>query len=69
MVQYHSSTFFLYTKRILDDYQKIAKADRIRNASDYDDFYIVNKAETKELIKFALEFIERTEKYIKEGFI
>ena len=52
-----------------DDYQKIAKADRIRNASDYDDFYIVNKAETKELIKFALEFIERTEKYIKEGFI
>lgn len=24
-----------------DDYQKIAKADRIRNASDYDDFYVV----------------------------
>lgn len=50
-----------------DDYQKIAKADRIRNASDYDDFYIVNKAETKELIKFVLEFIEKTEKYIKKS--
>ena len=35
-----------------DDYQKIAKADRIRNASDYDDFYIVNKEETKELLEF-----------------
>lgn len=50
-----------------DDYQKIAKADRIRNASDYDDSYIVNKAETKELIKFVLEFIEKTEKYIKKS--
>ena len=51
-----------------DDYQKIAKADRIRNASDYDDFYIVNKAETEELIKFSLEFIRKTEKYIKKSF-
>ncbi len=50
-----------------DDYQKIAKADRIRNASDYYDFYIVNKAETKELIKFAMDFIEKTEKYIKKS--
>lgn len=48
------------------DYQKIAKADRIRNASDYDDFYIVNKEETKELLKFVKYFLERTEKYLAE---
>lgn len=39
-----------------------------RNASDYDDFYIVDKIETKELIKFAAEFIGKTEKYIKGSF-
>lgn len=49
-----------------DDYQKIAKADRIRNASDYDDFYIVNKGETKELLEFVKNFLERTERYLAE---
>lgn len=49
-----------------NDYQKIAKADRIRNASDYDDFYIVNKEETKELLGFVKDFLERTEKYINK---
>lgn len=48
------------------DYQKIAKADRIRNASDYDDFYIVNKEETKELLEFVKEFLEKTESEIKK---
>lgn len=48
------------------DYQKIAKADRIRNASDYDDFYIVNKEETRELLEFVKEFLERTAEYIHE---
>ena len=51
-----------------DDYQKIAKADRIRNASDYDDFYIVNKVETRELLEFTIEFLGKTEKYINENF-
>lgn len=49
-----------------EDYQKIAKADRIRNASDYDDFYLVNKEETKELLKFVKQFIEKTETYIQK---
>ena len=46
------------------DYQKIAKADRIRNASDYDDFYIVNKEETKELLEFVKDFLEKAGEYI-----
>lgn len=49
-----------------DDYQKIAKADRIRNASDYDDFYVVNKKETRDLLQFVEEFLGKTEKYMKE---
>ena len=33
-----------------DDYQMIAKAEQIRNASDYDDFYIASKEETKQQV-------------------
>ena len=29
-----------------EDYQKIARAEQIRNASDYDDFYLASKEET-----------------------
>ena len=28
-----------------EDYQKVARMEQIRNASDYDDFYIANKKE------------------------
>lgn len=49
------------------DYQKIAKADRIRNASDYDDFYVVNKQETKELLEFVKYFLDKTEEYLSEN--
>ncbi len=49
------------------DYQKIAKADRIRNASDYDDFYIVNKEETRDLLEFVKDFLEKAEEYIKKA--
>lgn len=48
------------------DYQEIAKADRIRNASDYDDFYIVNKEETKALLEFVKVFLEKTVHYINQ---
>lgn len=48
------------------DYQKIAKADRIRNASDYDDFYIVNKEETRELLEFVKDFLKKAESEIKK---
>lgn len=58
---HRENTVFMKT-----DYQKIAKADRIRNASDYDDFYIVNKEETKELLEFVKDFLERTTAYISK---
>lgn len=60
----HNRDNSIFTK---NDYQKIAKADRIRNASDYDDFYVVNKEETRELLDFAEDFLGRTEEYINSG--
>ena len=33
------------------DYQKIVNADQIRNASDYDDFYIASKAESEQQVE------------------
>ena len=60
----HNRDNSIFTK---NDYQKIAKADRIRNASDYDDFYVVNKEETREVLDFAEDFLGRTEEYINSG--
>ena len=60
----HNRDNSIFTK---NDYQKIAKADRIRNASDYDDFYVVNKEVTRELLDFAEDFLGRTEEYINSG--
>ncbi len=47
-----------------DDYQMVAKAERIRNASDYDDFYIANKEETQQQVANAEHIIQKIQKYI-----
>lgn len=44
--------------------RSIAEAEEIRHASDYDDFYIANKDEAKDLIDTAEKLIELIEKYI-----
>lgn len=49
-----------------EDYQRIAKAEQIRNASDYDDFYIASKEETRQQVKNAAYFVEKVEKYLSE---
>lgn len=49
-----------------DDYQKIAKAEQIRNASDYDDFYISSKEETREQVELAETFVNKVKKYLME---
>ena len=45
--------------------RRIAEAEEIRHASDYDDFYIATEDEAKEQIATALELIEKIEEYIK----
>lgn len=47
-----------------EDYQKIARAEQIRNASDYDDFYLASKEETRQQVANAEYFFEKVEKYI-----
>lgn len=49
-----------------EDYQKVARAEQIRNASDYDDFYLANKEETRQQVENAGYLVEKVEKYIAE---
>lgn len=43
--------------------RKIAQAEEIRHASDYDDFYIATKNEAEEQMQTAKELIEKIEEY------
>lgn len=47
-----------------DDYQMAAKAERIRNASDYDDFYIASKEESQQQVLNAEYIVRKIKKYI-----
>ena len=47
--------------------RSIAEAEEIRHASDYDDFYIANKDEAKDLIDTAEKLIELIEEYIDKS--
>lgn len=46
--------------------RKIAEAEEIRHASDYDDFYIATKGEAAEQISTAKELIAIVEDYCKD---
>ena len=50
------------------DYQKIVSADQIRNASDYDDFYIASKAESKQQVENAEYIVNKINNYLKDKF-
>ena len=43
--------------------KRIAEAEEVRHASDYDDFFIVSKEETEEQIQTAKDVIEYIERY------
>jgi len=48
-------------------YSKIIKgAEKMRNRSDYDDFYIVSKDETKQQLENAGQFVEKIEEFIRK---
>ena len=46
--------------------KRIAEAEEIRHASDYDDFYITTKEEAQEQIATAEELITKVEKYVQD---
>ena len=47
------------------DYKRIADAQRIRNNSDYDDFYIADKEECERQVNTAREFLNKAEKIME----
>ncbi len=46
--------------------KRISKAQEVRHASDYDDFYIVSIEEAKEQLEAAKEVVDMIEKYIMD---
>ena len=50
----------------VDDYQKIAGAEQIRNVSDYDDFYIASKEEAKQQVDDAKYIVDKVQKYLED---
>lgn len=48
-----------------DDYQKIAQSEQVRNASDYDDFYVASKEESEQQVINAEYLIDKVENYLK----
>lgn len=51
-----------------EDYQKIARAEQIRNASDYDDFYVASKEEARQQVENADYFVAKVEAYMQEKY-
>ncbi len=45
--------------------KNISRAEEIRHASDYDDFYIATREKSQEQIETAKELIKMVEKYCK----
>ena len=48
--------------------RKISEAEEIRHASDYDDFYLVNKDETRQQISAAQEFLNMAKEYCERDY-
>ena len=49
-----------------EDYQKIARAEQIRNASDYDDFYVASKEETRQQVENAEYLVKKINEFISK---
>lgn len=47
-----------------EDLQKLQSMERIRNASDYDDFYLASKEECVDQVKKAKEIVEKVNIYL-----
>lgn len=45
--------------------KKISRAQEVRHASDYDDFYIVSVEDAREQLETAKEVVDMVEKYLK----
>ena len=58
---------YIHTEVFPKEYgRRIAEAEEIRHASDYDDFYVATKAEVEKQIETAVKLTELIEQYCKE---
>lgn len=56
---------YIATGRIESKYSKILmSAQKVRNNSDYDDFYVINKEEVATQLSNAALFLQRVEKFL-----
>lgn len=51
----------------VEDYQKIVRVEQVRNISDYDDFYIACKEETRQQVENARYMVEKIWNYMKHN--
>jgi uncharacterized protein (UPF0332 family) len=49
-----------------EDFQKIARAEKVRSVSDYDDFYIANKKDAKQQVEDAEYILNKIKEYISK---
>lgn len=49
-----------------EDYRSIARTERIRNSSDYDDFYVADKSECENQVLDAERFLEKVREYLQK---
>ena len=62
----HFQKEYIKTGRFDTKYSKyLQRAFQIRNSCDYDDFYLISKAEVDEQIKNAKTFLEEVKAYLK----
>lgn len=47
-----------------EDYRIFAKAEQIRNVSDYDDFYVASREETEAQIENTIRLINKVKEYL-----
>ena len=53
-----------------DDMKSLQSIERIRNASDYDDFYVTSKAECEDQVKKSNHILEKVKEFLEsEGII
>ena len=50
-----------------EDYKMIAKAEQIRNASDYDDFYVASKSESIQQVQDAEYIVNKIAQFISNS--
>ena len=69
IIAYFNQNYIQTDKIEYKYFESLREAERIRNKSDYNDFYIATKDQAESQLKNAEEFINKIKDYIKNTFI